>query len=93
MSYKEELRDCYLAPEGTSKSVDEWMDMLFHGNQSDCDIMELIAERDILRGKLEIAMDALKKIDAYPKSDMWFQHNIYVQEALVEIGKIGEKNE
>jgi hypothetical protein len=83
MSYKDELRDCYLAPEG-SRSVNEWMDMLFHGNQSDCDIMELIAERDILREQLNIAVDTIGKLlshlpDSIHKDDEswgWFWNEL-----------------
>jgi hypothetical protein len=47
---------------------------------------------DIIKKQLAIAVEALKKIDAYPKSDMWFQHNIYVQDALAEIERTGGKN-
>lgn len=51
--YVLELLECYEHPEEPSRNRDEWISMLVHGDQSDSDIMELVAERDALRNQLK----------------------------------------
>ena len=51
--YALELLECYEHPEELSRNRDEWINMLSHGDQTDCDIMELVAERDALINKLD----------------------------------------
>jgi hypothetical protein len=87
-----------------SNALDEWLIRehgIFESWANADDFIEFLAgqgylivsnkeddEITILRKQFKIAVGALEKIDAYPRSDMWFQHNIYVQEALAEIEKL-----
>lgn len=54
--------------------------------------LELIAERDELREKLEMAVEALRKAERnlYGNPSAWITHKV-INDALAEISKLEEK--
>ena len=74
--YALELLECYEHPKDLSRGRDEWMTMLSHGDQTDCDIMELVSERDALRARINALRDGIITSMAKKGStDEWIRLN------------------
>lgn len=83
--YRNELLERYSEPP-EPHTKDEWVEMLLHGDQSDSDIMKLVAERDALRAKLEIARVAMKNfIERFDdESDTSMDSSVWAIEGIRE---------